>query len=218
MIHTEELKQLKELLDNGAITEEEFNQQKARLLETSSPKQRIRSKIATGFGIFVVIMICISIITSSFNKKTATNLSADQTVPISNVSESTSEIAKNFIESCPIEIIASVQDNIIGFPELKCNIKNQSEKEIAAIKLYFSPKNVYGEKTSSVLSTNYLYTDEPLVSQSAVTKSWQLLNQEVKSGELYIYSVYFSDGTEWGNKDASEATLKKYGHMVTVQK
>lgn len=128
----------------------------------------------------------------------------------------TQHIPSEFSTACPISVSASVSDNIIGVPELRCNIKNATDKEIAAVKLYFLPKDVYGEDVKSVFTTNHLTTDEPIGAKGSCSRSWQMLDSEVKSGDLYIYSVYFADGTEWGDKDASASQIKKYGVKVVA--
>ena len=44
-----------------------------------------------------------------------------------------------------------------------------------------------------------------------------MLDSEIKSGDVYVYSVYFSDGSEWGDKDASVSNIKKYGYKTKVE-
>ena len=38
----------------------------------------------------------------------------------------------------------------------------------------------------------------------------------VKTVELYVYSVYFADGTEWGDKDATKSAILKNGTIIEV--
>jgi hypothetical protein len=66
------------------------------------------------------------------------------------------------------------------------------------------------------MTSNRLYTDEKIGGNKSVTRSWQLLDNNVKSGTVYAYSVYFNDGTEWGNKDASIGTIEKYCEKIIV--
>ncbi len=35
-----------------------------------------------------------------------------------------------------------------------------------------------------------------------------MIDTETKSGDIYVYSVYFLEGTEWGNKEASVSDIK----------
>ncbi len=127
------------------------------------------------------------------------------------------QIPAEFADACPVEVSASISDNIIGVPELSCHITNNTDKEIAAIQFYFFPKDVYGDDVNTIFTTNKLQTDTPIAPQGSCTRGWQLLDQEVKSGELYVYSVYFTDGSEWGDKDASLTKIKKYGVKLSVE-
>lgn len=126
-------------------------------------------------------------------------------------------IPPEFSADCPVELSASVSDNIIGVPELRCVITNRTDKEIAAVKLYFLPKDVYGNDVDSIFTTNQLFTDESIGKKGSCTRSWQMLDDDIKSGEVYIYSVYFADGTEWGDRDASVSKIKKYGVKVSAE-
>ena len=96
------------------------------------------------------------------------------------------EIPAEFSDECPISVSVSLYDNIIGYPELSCYIQNK------------------------------LQWDMPISSNGADTAVWQIIDQNVKSGDLYVYSVYFSDGTEWGNRNAPVSTIKKYGMQLQV--
>ena len=143
----------------------------------------------------------------------------DDTASISDTEkqeEKQPDIPEEFVNECPVDISASMYDNIIGFPELKCNIKNKTDKEIAAVQLYFLPKDVYGEKANSIFTQNKLQYDTPISANSSDVAVWQLLDKEVKSGDLYVYSVYFSDGTEWGDRNASGSQIKKYAMQMQV--
>ena len=171
------------------------------------------------FWVIVVFLFfgVIGAAASSGEESTDTGSSAisSNTSVVSQVSKPA--VPAEFSEECPIEVSASVADNIIGVPELTCNIKNKTDKEIAAVQLYFIPVDVYGEEVNSFLTTNKLYTDNTISAKGSVSRGWQILDQEVKAGNLYIYSVYFTDGTEWGDKDASLSKIKKYGIEITVE-
>ena len=208
MPDTEKLFKLKELLDNGALTADEYKREKQKLLKSS--KYSFVSSVGMFIAIFIVFVICISIMSSFFSNNN----------PENNVNSPTSSTQKDIPETFsfdfPLEIKASLYDNILGFPELKCEIKNISSKEISAIKLHFEPRNVYGEKSENIFTTNKLDTDNTILSGETTQLTWQLLDQSIKSGDLYIYSIYFSDGTEWGDKTASESILKKYGFKLNA--
>lgn len=127
------------------------------------------------------------------------------------------QIPAEFAQECPVEAFASISDNIIGVPELSCHITNKTDKEIAAIQFYFMPKDVYGDDVNTIFTANKLQTDTAVAPSGSCTRSWQLLDQEVKSGDIYVYSVYFTDGSEWGDKDASLSKIKKYGLKLAVE-
>lgn len=206
MPDTEKLFKLKQLLDNGALTPDEYEKEKQKLLKSS--KSSFSSSIGMFISIFIVVVICISIMSSFF-----TDNSSEKNTN-SPVSSSKKAIPEEFSSDFPLDVKASLYDNILGFPELKCEIKNNSSKDIAAIKFYFEPRNVYDEKTENIFTTKKLDTDNSILSGETVQLTWQLLDQHIKSGDLYIYSIYFSDGTEWGDKTASESILKEHGFKL----
>lgn len=203
-MNTDKLKQLKELLDMGAISQEEFDSQKKELMQNEKPG--IKKNLGLVIGIIFVVIICISIIANS-------NPSQD-TVAQKNMEASA---PTEFSNPCPVEVSASLYDNIIGMPELKCSIKNTTEKEIAAVKIYFIPKDVYGEEINTVFTTHELYTDTAISPGSTSARNWQLMDNAVKSGDVYVYSVYFSDGTEWGKKEVPASDIKKYAYKISVK-
>ncbi len=126
------------------------------------------------------------------------------------------KIPEEFAAECPIAVSASMYDNIIGFPELKCMIKNKTDKEIAAIQLYFLPRDVYGEEADGIFAQNKLQCDTPIAANGTDTAVWQMIDQSIKSGDLYVYSVYFSDGTEWGDRNASKSKIQAYAMQTQV--
>lgn len=160
---------------------------------------------------WVVIVLAIMIIGAAASDDGSSNAgtntpagTAQQTVP------------EEFAGDCPVSLSATVKDDIIGMPELTCHFKNLTDKQIAAIKLYFDPQDVYGNAVDTLFTTHDLYTDEAIGANSSCSRSWQMLDQEIKSGTVYLYSVYFADGTEWGNKDASVSQIKKYGIKISA--
>lgn len=202
MLNTEKLKQLKELLDMGAISQEEFDIQKDALIQEEKPKKNAGLISA----IIVVVIICLSIM---FDGNSGNEKSAE--LPRTDVETS---ILEKFAEPCPVKISSSMYDNIIGMPEIKCILKNNTDKEITAIKFHFSPKDVYGEEVNSIFTTNWLYTDNPIAAGESSSSNWQLMESSIKSGDIYVYSVYFSDNTEWGDRNASVSDIKKYAYKI----
>lgn len=207
MLNTDKLKQLKELLDMGAISQDEFETQKQTLMQQESPKKK--KNIGLIITIIVVAVICLSIISGggaeTKNSKETPQVNTENSIP------------EEFVDTCPVEVSSSMYDNIIGVPEVKCTFKNNTDKEIAAIKLYFLPRDVYGADVNTIFTTNELYTDNPITAGGSSSRSWQLLDEEIKSGDVYVYSVYFSDGTEWGNKEASVSDIKKYAYKISAK-
>lgn len=219
MVNTEELLKLKELLDNGAITQEEFEQQKARLFSVAEPaKEKPRKKIGLFVAIAAVVIVCIAIIGSNDSDTQDSSVASGtmQQTETAQAQPKQPQVPAEFAQECPVSVSASMYDNIIGMPELECNIKNLTDREIAAVKLYFAPKDVYGEELEGIFTTNHLYTDNPIAAGSSANRSWQLLDSEVKSGDVYVYSVYFTDGTEWGDKEATTSIVKKHGQKISV--
>lgn len=182
-------------------------------------------------GAFVCICVFISLFLffgiinlSSQSVNTSSKNAAVKTVEDGGQSETTEqeevknepEIPAEFAGECPVSVSASMYDNIINFPEISCNIRNNTDKEIAAVQLYFLPKDVYGEEVDGIFAQNRLECDTLIAAGSSYTGAWQLIDQDVKSGDLYVYSVYFSDGTEWGDRNASLSKIKEYGLKLQV--
>ena len=142
---------------------------------------------------------------------TALNESETPAVPVTKEDvKKEPEIPAAFASEIPVTVSVSMYDNIIGLPEIKCHFKNNTDKEIAAVQLYLLPKDVYGEEIHGIFVTNKLQCDTPIPANGAETFTWQMIDQSIKSGDLYIYSVYFADGTEWGDRNASTSTIKKH--------
>ena len=211
-MRAEELLKLKELLDNGAITQDEFEKQKNLLLNGPDKKKKLKSNLAIGLAVFFVFVICVSIIGGNTESTNDENDTAQTKI----VNEENPDKPDEFSDECPISVSASVYDNIINFPELKCTFTNNSGKDISAVRIHFVPKDVYGEEIDNIFSTEELYTDETIGANATVSRTWSLLDQSVKSGDVYVYSVYFADGSEWGDRNASENYIKKYGFKVNA--
>lgn len=223
MLNTEQLAKLKALLDNGTITQEEYEAEKEKLLrENSNQRLAARSRsVLTIVAVAILVVVFLSLISSllaSFGEKTSSSseIPVSQNAPLQTQSPSESQNSQRFAEPCPVSVTADVSDNIINFPELHCNITNLTDATITAVQLYFVPVDVYGEESDDLFSINKLYTDTPISPGSSDQCSWQLLDQSVKKGTVYVYSVYFEDGTEWGNKDEVVSEIKKYGYRVEV--
>jgi len=187
-----------------------------------------------GISIFLAFFLFFGIIITSEPTDSSMNTTADATISAENVNAvanttETSATAENapakkeeevppeFAKEFPITVSPSMYENIIGFPEIKCHISNNTDKEIAAIQLYLLPKDVYGEEVHSIFVTNRLQCDTTIPANGAETFAWQMVEDSIKSGDLYVYSVYFSDGTEWGDRNASISTIKKYAKKTEAK-
>lgn len=157
----------------------------------------------------VVIVIIIAAATSGGDKK-----GTDGNKPSETAAVKTDE---RFAGDCGASVTAEMGSSIIGYPTLKVYVSNTSDKEIAAVKFYFVPIDVYGDEITKWTSQNYLYSDTAIPAGSSDSLEYQFIEDSVKKGELYLYSVYFSDGTEWGNKDAARSTIKDSGLQITVE-
>ncbi len=161
----------------------------------------------------VFVVMCIAIGSSSTESSGGTDVT-DGSVD-SKVTETT--VPDEFSGKKPVSFSATVEDNIIGVPEVKIHTENKTDKEIAAIQYYFIGYDVYGEEVETIFTSNRLSDDEGINANGSSTRAWQLLDDGVKTGELYLYSVYFADGSEWGDKEASVTNIKKYGIKVNVE-
>lgn len=123
---------------------------------------------------------------------------------------------KAFEGDCGITASAEMGSSIIGYPELTISITNTTEKEISAIQFYAVPCDVYGDEITGWTSQNKLYTDTAIGVDKSNTITYQFIEDSVKTLKLYVYSVYFSDGTEWGDKDATKSTILNNGALIEV--
>lgn len=131
--------------------------------------------------------------------------------------------AAGFFENeCPISVSATITTDLIGTPVVEAKITNNSDKNIAAVKILAHPLDVYsapiknygyGEEYTS------LNSDESISTGSSKTVSWALYGYDTtKTTELWIYSVYFEDGTQWGAYDGlSVEIMQKYGVYLTAE-
>lgn len=121
-----------------------------------------------------------------------------------------------FDGDCGVAVSAEMGETIIGLPELTISITNTTSKTISAIQFYAVPLDVYGEEITGWTAQNRLYTDTAIEAGASTSISYQLIEDSVKTVRLYIYSVFFSDGTEWGNREATKSTILKQGMLVDV--
>ncbi len=130
---------------------------------------------------------------------------------------STPTVQTEFSGDCGISAHAEMGQDIIGQPTITVSITNKTNKNISAIQFYAVPIDVYGEEITGVFAQNKLSTDDTIAAGKSVSRNWQFLEKSVKTVKLYVYSVFFSDGTEWGDKDATKHTIIKNALPITVE-
>ncbi len=157
----------------------------------------------------VLILVAIGVIGSISSGSDQEGSANQSSAAAANKPASSSSAPSVFDGDCGITATAEIGPNIINFPELKIDITNTTDKEIAAIKFYIVPYDVYGEQLTGPLAENGLITDDSITAGSSTTRSWQLLEQHTHDVDLYVYSVYFADGTEWGDRNATESQILK---------
>ena len=191
-------------------------------IECFKKTQGISKGAFVGISIFLAFFLFVGIInafdtnTANVNEIESTNTTTAINTEEKKQAEKEAKIPAEFADECPVSISVSMYDNIINFPELSCNIKNKTDKEISAIQLYFVPKDVYGEEINGVFAQNKLQCDTPISANGTYTPVWQMIDKTIKSGNLYVYSVYFADGTEWGDRNAPASTIKQYALKMQV--
>ena len=165
---------------------------------------------------WLIIIILIGVIAGSGGETTDvdTTKKGDEN-NVSNITVNT--VASIFDEDCGVAASAEIGNNIINYPELEITITNTSDKEIAAIQFYAVPYNVYGEEIKGWTTQSNLFTDTPISVGETTTISYQFIEQSIKTVKLYIYSVYFADGTEWGNKDATTSKILEEAPIIEVE-
>ncbi|WP_195542981.1 hypothetical protein [Massiliimalia timonensis] len=134
-------------------------------------------------------------------------------------SEASNSKNNPFSGDCGIAASGKIGTNIIGYPTLTIDIENISDKDISAIQFYVVPYDVYGEEITTLwtFSQHHLYTDDTIAAGHSDELYYDpFIEDSIKTMKLYVYSVYFADGTEWGDKDASESTILKKGIPIEV--
>ena len=124
----------------------------------------------------------------------------------------------SFNGECGIVASAEIEEDILGFPQIIISIENTSQKDIAAIQFYGVPYDVYGEEITGFMVSNRLEYDDLIPAGASEQLSYSLsFMEDTKKMTLYVYSIYFSDGSEWGDRDASTATILKKGAILETQ-
>lgn len=161
------------------------------------------------FWLIIIIVVGIAAGSSSGNNEKDVDDSSNPTV-------STNEKIDVFAGDPGISVTAEMGTDIIGQPTVTVSIKNTTSKDISAIKFYAKPLNVYGEELDGIFTQNELITDDTIPAGKSASRKWQFLDNDVKKVKLYVYSVYFADGTEWGDREATKSVILKNALEVQV--
>jgi hypothetical protein len=150
-------------------------------------------------------------------ENTATPVPGGSSTPTPQTAVPTAAPSSKFDGDCGIAASAHLKsDQFINHPHLRISVSNIADKNIAAIQFLAVPYDVYGRDiSSSLFSLERLRTDDLIpVGKSEELHYGPFLDQKMKSVKLYVYSVYFEDGTEWGDKDASRSEILKYAKPI----
>ena len=126
----EKLEKLKKLLDDGVITQEEFEHQKMLILR----EERKGTSYGLIVGICVTIVICFAItaVDYSNNKQNSSVTVGTQTVGKTDsnaeniVDNEIDSTAEKYAQPLPVSISAYLSDNMLGMPVLNCTFTNNS--------------------------------------------------------------------------------------------
>lgn len=119
-----------------------------------------------------------------------------------------------------VRLSAEIKDNeyISSIVEMDTRIQNTTDKDINAIEFYIVYYDVYGDKINNILDSNHLFSDSKILANNSNTITYTFMNSKVYSADLYLYSVYYEDGSSWGNKDASKLEILENAPLIKVKK
>ena len=163
----------------------------------------------------IIAIVFISIVSAGGNDASSSNSSGGTQSPGNTVSSN--EKTDAFSGDCGISAVAEMGTDIIGQPTVTVSVNNTTGQDIRAVQFYAVPLNVYGEELKGILAQNRLSTDDTIAAGASKSINWHFLDNHVESVKLYVYSVYFADGTQWGDKDATKSVILKRGLEITVE-
>lgn len=181
-----------------------------------------RNRCINGFGSWVLIFFAVGIVAAALSQPNSStpNLDAGGNGPAPTLDAgkpSPTPTPSVYDGECGISASGEIGPNIINYPELRIDIRNDTDKEIAAIKFHIVSYDVYGEKLTGPLVQEGLYTDSSIGAGASTSISYQLLERKTYDVDLYVYSVYFADGTEWGNREALKSEILKHAVQIEVE-
>ena len=180
---------------------------------TQQPTGRSGNK-GCGVGLAVLIVLGIGAIGSAISNTAKDNAPQSSADTPQNAVINTPN--SNFAGECGIEASAHMKsNNYINHPELTINVKNVSGKDIAAIKFLAVPYDVYGEEIHSFATQERLHTDDRIRAGSQKQLLYgPFLLSNIKSVKLYVYSVYYTDGSSWGDRDATRSQILRHAKRI----
>lgn len=185
------------------------------------PSCGAKNKRVSVAGIIIVVIVFIIVIavgssgSGSESDSTTTNTTTSENETVQSNSQ-VSNKSEKFEGDCGIAATAEMGSSVLDLPELTISIENISDRDISAIKFYVVPYDVYGEEITGLFAENYFSTDDAIGVGKATSVQCVFYNSDVKTAKLYVYSVYFADGTEWGDKEATKSTILKNGAIIEV--
>ena len=124
--------------------------------------------------------------------------------------------SEKFQGDCGVAISANVVDSDL-FSKINITVKNTSSKDIHAIKIYAVPLDVYGDEIDTFFDTqNQIFIDSEIRAGDTYSVDHTVANSSAKTVKLYLYSVFFADQTEWGDRNAAYNTIKNHGRVISL--
>ncbi len=178
-----------------------------------------KKPIFTKWWFWVIVVMFVAIIAGAGNSGSDNNSNDNNAAEKESekVNNEVNNISSVFDGDCGITASAEIGKNVINYPEIKITMTNTTEKEIAAVQFYAVPYDVYGDEIKGWTTQSKLYTDTPIAAGKTTSISYQLIEDSVKTVKLYVYSVFFADGTEWGDKDATTSKILKEAPTIEVE-
>ncbi len=112
-----------------------------------------------------------------------------------------------FEGACGICAQARVSGSWLGDPELLIFVSNEAGKEIAEIQFYVLPCDQCGNRLGDWMQCT---TKAAIHAGDSERLVYRFMDRKTKSADVYIYSVRFSDGTQWGDRNAEKETILNY--------
>lgn len=105
-----------------------------------------------------------------------------------------------------------------GFPEISVSLHNRTDKELLAAGFYAVPRDRNGNELTDWTARRRFSTDASLKPGVEAAFTFQSIQENVASVELWICSLTFADGTRWGDPDCNPADAMEKGISVPVEK